>query len=708
MMRSKTFVCAASLAAVAAVTAAAAVLQPTFTVTTLGTPGNIVVNSMKLADIDADGHLDIVTTENSSALVIRYMDGYGSVARTASVGALGVPPTGAGIADFNNDGRLDIVVVDSGNIYQDGHVYLLLQQSNGSFVKPAPFATFKGGQDAVVGDVNEDGYPDVVIPSNYGGDRLFFGTGAGIDPTPTIVHASTFNDAYARLADVNGDDHLDLIVNNVDDPSLNYPAGIHVQLGAGDGTFGAPALLPARLLNQSLAAGDLNGDGLDDIVAAGSAFFAGNRHVAVFLSQGGGAFAAPIRLGGASQTNVANVALADLNQDGTLDIISTPGAIGPDTNIYTFLNDGAASFTSGPTLAAAGAYSLAAGVMRSGAAADIFAGRGNATIYQYLNGAGQDVTAPTVYVPPALTVEAEGPSGAHVSFSPTADDDLDGALTPACEPASGSLFPIGSTTVTCTATDAAGNEGSASFAVTVEDTTAPSVTAPADVTAEATGPGGAPVTFGSASATDLVDGSVVPTCAPASGSTFPLGSTTVTCTATDAAGNQGSASFSVTVVDTTAPAFAVMNNITTDATSLAGATVPFAASATDVVDGPVTVTCTPSSGSLFPVGTTSVSCSASDSRGNGATAGFTVTVRGPGGLFDELWLAVQGIGPGRSLSAKIGNARSAYSAGDPAKSCDLLGAFINEVRAQSGKHIAPAVAADLIARATQIRQIIGC
>ncbi|MEE9534834.1 MAG: HYR domain-containing protein, partial [Acidimicrobiia bacterium] len=85
------------------------------------------------------------------------------------------------------------------------------------------------------------------------------------------------------------------------------------------------------------------------------------------------------------------------------------------------------------------------------------------------------------------------------------------------------------------------------------DTTPPVVSVPADITAEATGPSGAVVTFVS-SANDAVDGSLTPTCAPASGSTFALGTTTVTCSATDTAGNMGTASFSVTVQDTTPPA----------------------------------------------------------------------------------------------------------------------------------------------------------
>ena len=84
-----------------------------------------------------------------------------------------------------------------------------------------------------------------------------------------------------------------------------------------------------------------------------------------------------------------------------------------------------------------------------------------------------DTVAPVVTVPAKVTLQATSPAGATYSFSATAVDNVDGAVTAACTPASGSTFAIGSTTVTCTATDNAGNTGSGSFVVTVVDTVEP-------------------------------------------------------------------------------------------------------------------------------------------------------------------------------------------------------------------------------------------
>lgn len=157
-----------------------------------------------------------------------------------------------------------------------------------------------------------------------------------------------------------------------------------------------------------------------------------------------------------------------------------------------------------------------------------------------------DTTAPAVTVPAAMTFEATSAAGATVIFAATATDENPASPAVGCMPASGSTFAIGTTTVTCTATDTAGNTGSASFTVTIRDTTPPAITVPASITANATMPAGAVVTF-SASASDAVDGTTAATCAPAPGSTFAIGTTTVTCSRTDAHGNTGTQSFTVTV-----------------------------------------------------------------------------------------------------------------------------------------------------------------
>jgi hypothetical protein len=117
-------------------------------------------------------------------------------------------------------------------------------------------------------------------------------------------------------------------------------------------------------------------------------------------------------------------------------------------------------------------------------------------------------------------------------------------------------------------------------------------------------------------------------CWPAPLSSFPLGTTTVACTAVDASGNEATGSFTVSVVDTTAPVLTLPGTVTVPATSSSGAAVTYAASATDLVDGSVPVVCSRDSGAVFPVGTTTVTCTATDANGNSTAGSFTATVEG--------------------------------------------------------------------------------
>jgi PKD repeat protein len=144
-----------------------------------------------------------------------------------------------------------------------------------------------------------------------------------------------------------------------------------------------------------------------------------------------------------------------------------------------------------------------------------------------------DVTAPAL--PANVVAEAVSPAGAIVAFAAT--DNLDPSPTLACTHASGSTFPLGATTVACTAGDAAGNVTAAgAFTVTVRDTTPPTLASHADVIAAQQSPQGAIVDFALPVAQDAADPSPVVRCDPAPGGLFPLGETEVACVATDASG----------------------------------------------------------------------------------------------------------------------------------------------------------------------------
>lgn len=259
---------------------------------------------------------------------------------------------------------------------------------------------------------------------------------------------------------------------------------------------------------------------------------------------------------------------------------------------------------------------------RSDSAGNLGSGTATVTVTPIPN------TPPTLILPGNVTTEATGPTTA-VSFTASASDPEDDPdPTPTCDPASGFAFPVETTTVSCSVTDGGGMTTNGSFTVTVEDTTPPTVTAPDNMTVAATGASGAIVTFGAATASDLVDGALAASCSPTSGSLFPLATTTVTCSATDTAGNAGSAAFSVTVQDAGAPVVSVPANIIAEATGPSGATITYpTVSAIDDVDGTIpNVTCSKASGTVFALGRTAVTCSATDTTGKTGSATFSVTV----------------------------------------------------------------------------------
>jgi len=217
-----------------------------------------------------------------------------------------------------------------------------------------------------------------------------------------------------------------------------------------------------------------------------------------------------------------------------------------------------------------------------------------------------------------------GSCSAVVTFAAIASDNC-GRPTVTYSVPSGSAFPVGTTPVTATATDAAGNTATCTFSVTVVDTEAPVVASLTNITAN-TAPGlcDAKVSF----ATTATDNCGTPTIvySPASGSVFAKGTTTVTATATDAAGNSASTIFTVTVVDSEKPVIASLTDIAVNtALGTCGAPVSFATTATDNCPG-VTVSYSPASGSVFAKGTTTVTATATDASGNSASTNFTVTV----------------------------------------------------------------------------------
>ena len=253
---------------------------------------------------------------------------------------------------------------------------------------------------------------------------------------------------------------------------------------------------------------------------------------------------------------------------------------------------------------------------------------------------GPDTTPPVVFPPANIVLEATSSAGAFLLASSfgtaSALDDVthSSSMTITYNHAATEKFPIGVTTVTASATDEANNTGTATFTVTVRDTTPPVVVPPSNIVIEAISPAGALVpgsSFGTASAMDAVTPSTLLniTYNHAATETFPIGITTVIASATDEANNTGTATFTVTVHDTTKPVVTPPPNLVVEATSVQGAVVANfgSASTTDAVTQNPVITFAPAAASTFALGVTHVTVSAKDAANNIGTATFTVTVR---------------------------------------------------------------------------------
>ncbi|MEO9310619.1 MAG: HYR domain-containing protein, partial [Nitrososphaera sp.] len=241
----------------------------------------------------------------------------------------------------------------------------------------------------------------------------------------------------------------------------------------------------------------------------------------------------------------------------------------------------------------------------------------NATVTQ--NVRVVDTVPPNLTVPADITQEATGKTGNIVVLGDPIVDDITGISSISNNAPSD--YPLGTTIVTWTATDNYGNSISKNQTVSIVDTTKPQITPPKDVTVEASSISENIVTLGEPKVSDLVEIASITHDAP---SAFQLGQTTVTWTVTDSSGNTATATQLVTIIDTTAPAITVPENIVAEATGSSGTSVSIGeAEATDAIG---VESITNDSPGIFGLGTTTVTWRAVDTSGNVATAIQNVTI----------------------------------------------------------------------------------
>ncbi len=241
-----------------------------------------------------------------------------------------------------------------------------------------------------------------------------------------------------------------------------------------------------------------------------------------------------------------------------------------------------------------------------------------------------DTTPPVIDCPPDLIAWTCNPNGVAVNFpTPTAFDNHDPSPNVVCVPASGSVFALGQTSVTCTATDACGNRRSCTFAVHVlRDIVPPTIVCPPSGIRYTCQTSGGVVIYTAPEVDDNEDPAPQVVCTPPFGAQVPLGTNVVRCVVTDRCGNSNSCAFTIDMrLDTIPPVISCPDDIIVTTCDPRGVSVDWPKPT--IVDNNVSnpqSSCTPSSGSVFPLGQTIVKCEARDSCGNTSRCSFLVRV----------------------------------------------------------------------------------
>ena len=224
-----------------------------------------------------------------------------------SVGA----PRGIVVGDFNSDQRLDLAVTDSRN----GQVVVLLGDGHGAFPSRVVTRTsIKAPEHIAAGDFDGDGRLDIVVTSFYGSSvvEVLRGNGDGSFRPGAQLDAGG-RSRWVAVGDVNGDSRPDLIV------AASLAGKLIVKFGHGDGTFADGGEYEAEQDVAALALADVNRDGWLDVIASDYRTATGNS-VSIYLNRGDGTLAPRRRF--TTGSGPLGLAVADLNHDGVLDIVT--------------------------------------------------------------------------------------------------------------------------------------------------------------------------------------------------------------------------------------------------------------------------------------------------------------------------------------------------------------------------------------------------
>jgi hypothetical protein len=284
-------------------------------------------HSLAVGNFNGDGKPDLASANASDDSVSVLLGKGDGTFQSHADYSTGGSPNSVVAGDFNGDGRPDLATAN----YSDNSVSVLLGKGDGTFQSHIDYATATGPNSVVVGDFNGDGKQDLVVTSSGSSDpasnfvSVLAGNGDGTFQN-RVNYARDYDLSSVAMGDFNGDGKQDLAVTGTALAECHgnhcfWSSFVEVLLGNGDGSFQGYARATVNNYPSAVAVGDLNGDGKPDLAVTNN----GGSSVSVLLGNGDGTFQPSIDY--ANGQGYLAPTLADFNLDGAPDLsFITPGS----------------------------------------------------------------------------------------------------------------------------------------------------------------------------------------------------------------------------------------------------------------------------------------------------------------------------------------------------------------------------------------------